>query len=573
MMLIDFSLSNFKSFDYVEDVSKQTISMLPSSIRSKSNHISSADLLKTAAIFGGNSSGKSSLFDAVKLIKSIITNKRELKNSLSPLYCTNHAENDSKLSEFRFHFLITHRSSEILFLSDYLAEDSLFDRYREEFVYDIVLKLGFGDDYEIVSESLNRVYGDMTELVCSWSYYDDSNYYHLQKEIMEAAREIEDYSFKNSDFNDLYQYYIVEQRLGRINDELALLGTDVPDNEVLKTKLFDEIVELQNAKEILINILKTGKKDEKFSINLGYQLNRYQDLVAELSLSTHDETKNSMISVDPHVDSLISDYGLKLGVFGNNEVREMLTDVYSWFNQTLEIVDPHKFLLPNINSNSFIQLSGLIKEFDVNISGLEWIPFEDYDVINDIVFTLPESDQDLLLVCRDMSKTAPVECSMLVSDLSGLYLFSFVSGWPVVKKLMTNHFNDPDKHEIFEESNGTRRLIELASILVNQNVDKVYLVDELDCRLHPLVSRHFIERFYELTENSDVDKQLLITTHESRLMTTDLFRLDEIWLLDRKEDGCSRIHNASDSMKVPYHKRLDKMYFDDKVMGGVPNIN
>ena len=572
-MLIDFSVSNYKSFDYTEDLSSQSISMVPTSIRSKPDHIGSSNLLKTAAVFGANSSGKSSLFDAVKFIKSIITNKKELKDKQSVLYCLNNEDNDSKVSEFRFHFLVVHRLYPIKAMSDYDIEDSLFDMFRKEFVYKIQLKLGFGDDYDIISESLDRVYGDQIEPVCSWSSSVTSEYYELQKEIMDAARGIEEHSFKTSKFYRYFRSEPIRRNIELVNQKIDNLKRNDPIYQEQRSSLMSELQSLLSQLNELDDEIQHEIDDGDDGVIFGYEENRYDDLIHRLSQMEHNMTSQSMVSLNPDIDSLISDYGLTLGIFRNDEVKEMLIDVYNWFNQTVEVVDPHRFLLPNIHSDSFTQLTQLIREFDIGIADLRWTSFDDKDSLDCIYHSLPVSDQELLEECKRMSMKTPIECSMVISDITGLYLFSFISGYPVIKKLVTVHENDPTFHDIIEESNGTRRLIELATVLLNMNVDKVYFVDELDCRLHPLITRFFMDRFFELSNNKNADKQLLITTHESRLMTTDLFRLDEIWLIDRDQNGCSFIHNAADSMKVPYHKRLDKMYLEDQVMGGVPNIN
>lgn len=58
---------------------------------------------------------------------------------------------------------------------------------------------------------------------------------------------------------------------------------------------------------------------------------------------------------------------------------------------------------------------------------------------------------------------------------------------------------------IDEESEGTQRLINLipALFLLKENPEKVIFVDELDRRLHPLLSRQFIEFFLQCkTEKS-----------------------------------------------------------------------
>jgi len=69
MMLIDFTVSNFKSIG-----EKITFSMVPSpTLKTKKNRISNnTGILKSAVIFGANASGKSNLIDAIRTVKNIV---------------------------------------------------------------------------------------------------------------------------------------------------------------------------------------------------------------------------------------------------------------------------------------------------------------------------------------------------------------------------------------------------------------------------------------------------------------------------------------------------------------------
>lgn len=92
-----------------------------------------------------------------------------------------------------------------------------------------------------------------------------------------------------------------------------------------------------------------------------------------------------------------------------------------------------------------------------------------------------------------------------------------------------------------------------------------FVIDELDRRLHPLLTLRFISLFM----NDENSKQLIFTTHETRLMTTDIFRRDEIWLVDRK-GGHSSIQSL-DEVDVKYDRRIDKMYLNNDLPGS-PDI-
>jgi AAA15 family ATPase/GTPase len=117
-----------------------------------------------------------------------------------------------------------------------------------------------------------------------------------------------------------------------------------------------------------------------------------------------------------------------------------------------------------------------------------------------------------------------------------------------------------------EESDGTRRLIELLDVIQNDNKGKTFLIDELDRSFHPQMTKKFIETFFKATKDNDT--QLLITTHESNLLDLQLLRQDEIWFVERDKDYASRLYSL-DNFKVRYDKKIDKNYLEGRY-GAVP---
>lgn len=59
------------------------------------------------------------------------------------------------------------------------------------------------------------------------------------------------------------------------------------------------------------------------------------------------------------------------------------------------------------------------------------------------------------------------------------------TGTKKIAKLMFQHGVDGSKYEYGEESDGTQRLIKLLDVILNDDEDKVFIIDELDRSLHP----------------------------------------------------------------------------------------
>lgn len=94
-----------------------------------------------------------------------------------------------------------------------------------------------------------------------------------------------------------------------------------------------------------------------------------------------------------------------------------------------------------------------------------------------------------------------------------------------------------------EESSGTRRLFNLLPMLVDlANSDRTFIIDELDRKLHPLLSYRLLEAFIGATECG----QIVFTTHNTHLLNLDLFRRDEIWFVEKNRNGLSTVYSLAD---------------------------
>ncbi|MXN46216.1 AAA family ATPase [Shinella kummerowiae] len=94
-----------------------------------------------------------------------------------------------------------------------------------------------------------------------------------------------------------------------------------------------------------------------------------------------------------------------------------------------------------------------------------------------------------------------------------------------------------------EESSGTRRLFNLLPMLVDLgNSDRTFVIDELDRKLHPLLSYELLKSFL----NSSECGQIIFTTHNTHLLDLDLFRRDEIWFVEKDRNGQSTVYSLAD---------------------------
>ena len=128
--------------------------------------------------------------------------------------------------------------------------------------------------------------------------------------------------------------------------------------------------------------------------------------------------------------------------------------------------------------------------------------------------------------------------------------------------------NDEIPFSLSEESEGTRRLIDLAEILITSDNNKLFVVDELDSKLHPQVTYKFVKLFLNKVKGEGKNIQLICATHESHLLDLELLRRDEVWFVDKNEKGESYL-TSLEEFNVRNDKKIEKAYLDGRY-GGVP---
>ena len=96
------------------------------------------------------------------------------------------------------------------------------------------------------------------------------------------------------------------------------------------------------------------------------------------------------------------------------------------------------------------------------------------------------------------------------------------------------------------ESNGTRKMFHLFDFFMDALKNGMVLfVDELDAKLHPLLTRYIINLFHNSQTNIG-NGQLIYSTHDTLNLNKETFRRDEIWFAEKDKDGISEIYALSD---------------------------
>lgn len=267
-----------------------------------------------------------------------------------------------------------------------------------------------------------------------------------------------------------------------------------------------------------------------------------------------------------NTDLFLLEMSRRLIMSKNNDVFfKDIINVFNFLANEMIIIRPasHK-LLPLDYVDKKDKIIKYLKKMDININNIK---SDDYD-INSIRSRM--SDVDFANFINDfemISKKAKINsCTLRIEN--DLYLVKKDENNKFeVKSLKFMHNNSEYSFGAYDESDGTIRILELLDILLTDN--KVYLIDELDSSLHPLLVEGLLKLFLE----SNNTNQLIITTHELKTLDFDLVRRDEIWFAEKTEEGSTRIFSLEEFKDVArFDRKIDKAYLEGR-FGAIANID
>ena len=226
-------------------------------------------------------------------------------------------------------------------------------------------------------------------------------------------------------------------------------------------------------------------------------------------------------------------------------------EVYDWFESKLVLIYPETTptgitFMFKIDAEFQSKLSELINLFDFGITRVE---YEKTDFDSDTRF--PDELKKLIRQrILDIPLKNPAEGVVQFRDTTLVFVVDTDNQITSIEYQTVHHVEHENRNVLFDlaqESDGTQRIFNLGPALLDllsSESDRVFIIDELDRKLHPDITYTIVEMFLE--NSGQRPRQLIITTHESGLLDLNLLRRDEIWFVEKTIDGASSAYSLED---------------------------
>lgn len=121
-----------------------------------------------------------------------------------------------------------------------------------------------------------------------------------------------------------------------------------------------------------------------------------------------------------------------------------------------------------------------------------------------------------------------------------------------------------------QESHGTQKIFNLSGPLMDTlEQGKVLVIDEMEARLHPTLTRAIISLFNSPQTNPR-HAQLIFATHDTGLLSNRIFRRDQIWFIEKDRYGASTLYSLAE-LQVRNDASFEKDYIIGKY-GAIPFV-
>lgn len=259
----------------------------------------------------------------------------------------------------------------------------------------------------------------------------------------------------------------------------------------------------------------------------------------------------------------------------DNPFLHEIKKAYQWFNSTLQIITPElqpAALAHRIDTDASLKkyADKLMRSFNLGIESLHTEKIDIYDFFGrdnenelaDLIKKVEESTRKMI------SLRARRGDEIIIVKKGGKI-------WVKILKILHSGLTENVFFNTVDESDGTIRLLDFVPAFMDIiSNEKVYVVDEIERSIHPLLIKELVRKF---SLDHETKGQLIFTTHESNLLDQEFFRQDEIWLVEKDMTAATDLYSLVDFKE---HKTIDirKGYLNGRYgsipfLGNLQNLN
>lgn len=223
---------------------------------------------------------------------------------------------------------------------------------------------------------------------------------------------------------------------------------------------------------------------------------------------------------------------------------EIANKIIQWFKRTgiISGIEDRAYL--GFTVSQFVEddsikakINEYMRQMDLGVAGIS----------AETVHGLPD---DLRNILEKMDDTElPTEVQEALSDDSKWFT-------PSVKFLHQQFDENNNKVKNVEfsfedqESEGTKKAFALSGPILHSLIEgRVLFVDELDARLHPLMTKYIIKLFNSKVTNPK-NAQLIFATHDTNHLKNEIFRRDQIWFTEKDRFGSTDLYSLVEYKKT-----------------------
>lgn len=345
-------------------------------------------------------------------------------------------------------------------------------------------------------------------------------------------------------------------------------------SQILVTEFIEEEIPFYYGIELFQNQIITeelylsglGKKEDQLLFERKTSVEGKSDL---LFSEAFEQDAKSQILKSILLEEFVKPSESVFSIIAKRE-NAFLSDVrkaFNWFESTLQIITPNSkptALAQDIDTDFQLKeyAQQLMRSFNIGITSLssekkpllEYFGEDNTPDIDRLREMLEQSDNNLLVIRPQRGE------ELVIVEEKGELL---------VKTLKVGHSGISKSNVLFdlsEESDGTIRLLDFVPAFNHLiSSPKVFIIDEIERSIHPLLIKELIRKFSSDTQTKG---QLIFTTHESNLLDQSIFRQDEIWFAEKDQNGSTDLYSLSEFKE---HKTIDirKGYLNGRY-GSIP---